>query len=258
MSDSNSASALPDSINESQFEEKIKVLYYSCESYFKKYDYSYVFDLCCDVSDEDNKGNIGRMEWLVIMQKLPDTKRNADLRINAHNEFFSAEYRANKLNVIAIINMYNPKISKDSVTHLFCMNKTIYKVGNIISVSDYAPHEGYDYDIDCINPTGIRYFQSLYRACKNVLPEKYTGSWTFWHDNGLKFAEGNYVDGKQSGEWIEWNEIGRVYIKYYFKDDNKTTEFVQDNGLVGERYWLGIDKWYVSEWRDFDRPPCYF
>jgi antitoxin component YwqK of YwqJK toxin-antitoxin module len=36
------------------------------------------------------------------------------------------------------------------------------------------------------------------------------GSWTFWHENGVKASEGGFVDDKPHGGWTYWDTAGSV------------------------------------------------
>src|SRR5438552_1369387 len=63
----------------------------------------YVYKMC--TSFNNNNGKLEKNEWLVIMKKLPDTVTN-ESRKNAFNCKY-AKYRANKLEVIEIINVKN-------------------------------------------------------------------------------------------------------------------------------------------------------
>ena len=36
------------------------------------------------------------------------------------------------------------------------------------------------------------------------------GRWTWWHKNGLKSIEGEYVAGAPAGNWLTWDQQGKV------------------------------------------------
>jgi antitoxin component YwqK of YwqJK toxin-antitoxin module len=44
------------------------------------------------------------------------------------------------------------------------------------------------------------------------------GPVTFWHDNGIRAAEGAYVGGERDGPWTFWHENGRVRWRGTFED----------------------------------------
>lgn len=147
---------------------RLNELLEKCSKYTN--DKSYVYKLCCDVSDKEN-----RTKWLVIMQKLNISKTNED-RTGVVNKDH-VKFRANKLEVVEIIDINDPSINKDIIVSEYYMNgstilKSIYRVGNIIE-----PHS-YNENINSICAEGIHYFKTPLTAYYyRTTPKNYTGIW---------------------------------------------------------------------------------
>src|SRR5579872_3991989 len=92
----------------------------------------YVFKKCVNMYDTDKS-----RKWLVILEKLEDTKTNED-RKNVIDKNF-AKFRANKLKVIAIFNINNPyeKPAKKAILNEYSSNQTLYEVGEIVYADSY-------------------------------------------------------------------------------------------------------------------------
>lgn len=107
-------------------------------------DKDYVFKSCC-------------REWIVVMEKLPDTITN-ETRTNI-DDVLIEKYRANKLRVLLIFNKFDPTETKMEIFNsVYSKKKIKYKVGHIVSVNDF---DNYDY-IVC--GAGIHYFKSIIPA----------------------------------------------------------------------------------------------
>lgn len=50
------------------------------------------------------------------------------------------------------------------------------------------------------------------------LSQSANGVKTFYHENGNRMSEGNYVDGTEDGSWVYWNEDGSLNSQGYFKE----------------------------------------
>ena len=44
------------------------------------------------------------------------------------------------------------------------------------------------------------------------------GHWTYWHKNGEKGKEGEFMDGKEHGYWTTWYENGQKRVESEYKD----------------------------------------
>lgn len=174
-----------------------------CDKYVN--DKTYVYKLCNHYSIMDNS-----RRWLVILQKLAGTKTNEHrfgvLDTNC------AKFRANKLKVIEIIDIYNPKYTKKSIINTFdSVHKKPYEVGKIIE------SDAFDEDIDSVCSDGIHYYNTPLPACYyRDVPNNYTGNWITWYNNGHKQSEGGYINGEQSGKWIEMSYDGNMHREYNF------------------------------------------
>src|SRR5579863_7490121 len=93
-------------------------------------DASYVYKLCCDMVDK-----YAAREWLVILQKLEDTKTNEDRKDVA--DHLHAKFRADKLKVVEIVSVLDPRITKDFVVNEFHNIRAKYTKGEIVSPDRY-------------------------------------------------------------------------------------------------------------------------
>lgn len=172
----------------------LRILLHNCKEYIK--DENYVYKLCLDCTSEDT-----RRKWLIILKKCPDTKTN-EARDYVFDKFY-AKFRANKLEVIKIINIRSPQNTKTTIISEFKDIKTKYTVGEIINANSYEE------DINIICAPGIHYFKTIRPAYYYRRPSNnYTGKWYTWHDNGLKSMEGCYKYGIKEGTWNSWDDIG--------------------------------------------------
>jgi hypothetical protein len=100
---------------------------------------SYVYKLCRDVSLQsiEISNEDKRAVWLVIMQKLDDTKTNEDRKSVVNKNY--AKFRANRLKVINIIHAHDPSIilSKNYIVNEYEDILTMYEIGNIVVANDY-------------------------------------------------------------------------------------------------------------------------
>ena len=53
-----------------------------------------------------------------------------------------------------------------------------------------------------------------------------TGEWTFWHENGQRASEGQYVDHQKEGPWTYWWAHGGLDPRSsgIYKDDKKVAD----------------------------------
>lgn len=170
-------------LNKKSKRDNFSELYKLCYKYTKNN--SYVYKSCCDVSDG---GGDTEREWLVILQKLNDTKTN-EMRNNIVDKN-CAKFRANKLKVIKIFNMINPKITKEFVINKFCGSEIKYEINKIVQP------DCYDDDINNVCTGGIHYYKTMAPAYYyRVPPDDYTGSWIAWYNSGQWESTYQYVDG---------------------------------------------------------------
>lgn len=184
-------------------------LYKICSVY--KDDDSYVYKLCNDYLNNDESNR-----WLVIMQKLPDTETNESRSNVVKKEH--AGFRANKLKVIKIVDIYDPNNVKNSIISLYggefkdkdtlC---TIYKTHKIVK-----PHL-YDENIEIVCSGGIHYFKTLLPAYYfRDIPINYTGQWIKWYGNGQKEVECYYLNGSIDGLYISyWPDGSHDKVQFY-------------------------------------------
>jgi antitoxin component YwqK of YwqJK toxin-antitoxin module len=200
----------------------------------------YVYKACCDVlSKKDNMSK----KWLVVMKKIKGTQTNEDRSEVIY--FNNAKFRANKLKVIKIFNKNNPDLTKKFITNKYENKKLRYIVGRIVKIDDY------DEDLEIVCSNGIHYFKTLEPAYYyGDIQKYYTGKWIYWHDNGQKSSEGNYIDGKRSGHWIYWHDNGQKSSEGNYIDGKRSGHWINwhDNGQKssegdyidgnGEGHWI--------------------
>lgn len=79
------------------------------------------------------------------------------------------------------------------------------------------------------------------------------GKWTFWHENGGKMSEGEYVNGKPIGQHIWWYSNGQKSVEGAFNDGKQTGQWLwwHENGLkkVEGTYAAGNQ---VGTWTSWD------
>jgi hypothetical protein len=132
----------------------------SVETIRKKYsDVKYVFKKCIDLGDEDND-----RRWLVVLEKLSDTRTN-EKRRGIHDSKF-AKFRADKLKVIEIFDVNNLNVDRKSITNVYTDNKyegyddvIFHKI--VYTVGDIVYPDFYDEAIENVCSNGIHYFKSF-------------------------------------------------------------------------------------------------
>jgi antitoxin component YwqK of YwqJK toxin-antitoxin module len=160
-------------------------------------------------------------EWIVILRKLKDTITNEN-RWDIVNIKF-AKFRANKLEVVLIINKNDPTIITKQISNSNYKSKITYKVGEIVIINDY------DMNLSNVCSTGIHYFKTIECAyyfdnekkcignykkwfndgtlCKQCYYDQNNnliGDYNEWFDNGNYKKKCNYKDGLLNGEYKEW------------------------------------------------------
>lgn len=184
---------------------KLDRLRSACEKYTK--DKKYVFKSC------NNEGGIVYSkfpkEWLVIMTETKGTINN-EHRSGVIDKNF-AKFRANMMEVVAIININKPDLTIDSVKNVFedmdYQEVLEYKVGHIVKCNKY------DENIENICSGGVHYYKSLVPAFYyKRYHSKYTGSVMAWHDNGLQRLDERYILGFNDGIKTVWHSNGKLEL----------------------------------------------
>ncbi len=76
--------------------------------------------------------------------------------------------------------------------------------------------------------------------------------WTFWHDNGRKFTEGNYKSGNGVGDWTWWDRNGRISVEGTFRSgeyDIGATWFgspARYSSFGGQRRWIESEPDFIA------------
>jgi antitoxin component YwqK of YwqJK toxin-antitoxin module len=181
-----------------------------------------------------SKKDIYTKKWLIVMRKCDDTITN-EIRYNILNKDY-AKCRANKLKVIAIINMNKPSLRKQCVVNSvaysinnFVSRRTKYKVGHMVECDNF------DWNFDEVCSGGIHYFRTLEPAYfYRDLPLKYTGRWILRYNNGEKRSEGNYIDGISEGLLMKWYDNGKIATEGNYINGKKNGKWNKryDNGKI--------------------------
>jgi hypothetical protein len=154
-------------------------------------------------------------KYLVILKNDEKTKTNEERKVV---DSLRAKYRANQLIVVKIILIdfdavnnadpfnENKKIIdklKHRPEHIKC-DHIIYEVGKLVKA------DAFEDDINKVCAGGIHYFKSIDPAFyyRSHVPENYTGEWTQWHDNGVKYTIILYNNGRYKQTLNRWNIFG--------------------------------------------------
>lgn len=219
--------------------EYIDKILTKCAKYIN--DPSYVYKMSYNLSDSV------ATEWLVVMEKLPETITNED-RKNVANMSY-AKFRANKLKVIEIFKMHDPEISKEYVTNYYMGERTIYKVNEI------AYPNSYDENSENVCSEGIHYFKTprgvIYYSGP---PKNFTGEWVTFFDNGSEEKLVNMINGMLMGKSIEFYKDEGINVESYY-ENSILTGLLTKRFKNGEKQYEGnylngkrTGKWF--EWND--------
>lgn len=158
-----------------------------------------------------------KKDWIVIMQKLPDTITN-EKRLNDN---IYAKYRADKLLVHTIFNKWNPNDTQLDIENSIYKKQTItYIIGDIVKSNNY------DMNIKHVCTSGIHYFKNIECAFYCELEEEilincnYSGFIKSWGDDGNLKELTDYENGK----------IKKI-VKYnnYFRDEINEKIIIYEN-----------------------------
>ena len=160
-------------------------------------------------------------DYVVSMKKLADTICNESRK--GIVDPLHAKFRADKLLVISIQHKFSGKII-DRIQNTSYHKQIWYVVSEVVSVLDYC------LNLEEVCAQGIHYYLSkdpaFYWGNRQL-----HGLKIFWHDNGQKYEECNYVDGKIHGVYRSWwlngnkheeriHETGQLYGPYQSWYDN--------------------------------------
>ena len=187
-------------------------------------------------------------EWIVVLQKLPDTITN-EVRSDVKNKLY-AKFRANKLIVVDIIYKFDNNRTINQIENSVYSNKIIvYKKGNIVSAN-------FDENLNKVCAPGIHYFKSLEAAFYYEIPNDHNGLQKIWYDNGQLYQELIFKDGKYDGLQKEWYKNGQLYQEITYKDEKKdglNRKWFENGKLYQEITWKNgkyndlCRTWYENE-----------
>ncbi len=132
-------------------------------------------------------------EWIVILQKLDDTKTNEARAGTRINDIKYAKCRANKLVVVLIFNKFDCEKTTQTITN------SVYNPGAIeYNVNSIVIPNIYDEYIHTVCTNGIHYYLSIEPAFYLELPPLYDeiNVYCRWDTDG-----GKYINGKKTGHW---------------------------------------------------------
>lgn len=220
-------------IYSNEYESKIKLGSYigkilaKCSKYVN--DSSYVYKMSKDVPNYKNDYN--NEGWLVVMQKLQETKTNEERKGIVNSS--CAKFRANKLKVVEIFKMSNPEINKEYVINAYGDVNLTYRVKQIVGPNYY------DDDIENVCSCGIHYFKTPLRVIYyGGVPVDFTGEWFYFSDDGFKEKVENLVNGKLSGKTTEFYKNGTIYREWHYENGERSGNFTRwhENG---KKEWEG-------------------
>jgi len=136
------------------------------------------------------------------MKKLSDTITNECRNVI---DIKHAKYRANKLKVIKIINIFS-LCSVKKITHhpYYSDTITVYQKNTIV----YP--DAYDLNLDEYCSHGIHYYKSIEAAYYHDIPENnYIGQWIEYSDDGIKYVH-NIINGEHNNQSISYHPNGIV------------------------------------------------
>lgn len=230
----------------------------------------YVFKSC---NNSFSNKDPNTRKWLVIMKKVPGVTLTNESRKDVSDRRY-AKFRANKLLVIAIINMRQPTLRRKFIRNCFIKfnfgyhSKTTevkmeeirylkYEVGKIVECHEFES----DNEIVCGG--GIHYFKSLLPAYYYDIIIK-NGKVLSWFDNGQKELEGKRINEKREGTWIKWNDSSeKKSVEHYASGVlNGIATIFHKNGTISEEgLYIDDEKEGIwTEWYDNKKKKaeCYY
>jgi antitoxin component YwqK of YwqJK toxin-antitoxin module len=175
--------------------------------------------------------------YIVTLTKLPDTITNENR--DSVNDVNHAKHRANKLEVVSIVN-------KDNGSHLDEIKSSSYSHDHLMYyVGETVESDEYDTDINKVCSTGIHYFktwETAYFWDKSIT----NGVFKQWSNSGIQVLESNYSSSKLHGSFQRWYEktattslsatfnMGKfdgLYTRYH----GNTNKFIEGNYSNGTK-----------------------
>jgi hypothetical protein len=249
-------------------DEKICHLFEECTKVTSDNPESYVYSLCNDQYDYDSDYFDRSCKWLVILQKLDSTRTNEN-RKNLFDHNY-AEYRADKLKVIKIIDINNPSNTRNIITnereivHVMCDKiQTLYnceieyEVNNVVEskfvLSNYDDCDNYDNCDNCddcgynknksCRTAGIKFFKTLIATyVSRDMPHDYTGYWASFRNDGFKYYDGHYLHGKKTDDWKSYD----YPISDLTRDQTRGQKFYVNDSTKGRYIMCEGDVIYVE------------
>jgi TonB family protein len=69
------------------------------------------------------------------------------------------------------------------------------------------------------------------------IDDKLAGKWVYWYENGSKASESEYIDDKRTGKWISWHANGNIKTETEFENGESiclTKEFDEQGHFLFE------------------------
>jgi hypothetical protein len=160
--------------------------------------------------------------WIVALQKLPDTKTN-ESRSNVKNPKY-AKFMADKLMVIGIVHKLDPYQKTNAITNSKSRYQSIlFKKGEIV----WAPY--FDENSDEAYGEGIEYFKSYEAAFHDEMPDNYSGTYKLWYATGNLCVQCTIKNGKKDGLYKQWYGDGDPWYECFYENE-------KENGV--SKLWL--------------------
>jgi hypothetical protein len=148
-------------------------------------------------------------EYIIVMRKLDDTITN-ESRLSVRSSTY-AKHRANKLEVLLIIDMYYGTTTEKSIVNRFNYYSRSKLSGQISKCTNYVvgsivEPDTFDNDLENVCSNGIHYFKSLERAYYyGINLCLHNGPYKNWRDNGELCEKSNYEYGRLHGRREIWD-----------------------------------------------------
>lgn len=204
------------------FETTFETIQDLCKNYVM--DPTYVYKLC-------------NMEYFIVMKVLPETVTNEN-RANIIDTS-CAKCRASVLEVVLIVSVKDTSDRPHQLLHKYESIKTTYILGEKVLPDKF------NYKLEEVCTGGIHYFKTIQVAfLYRFIPDDYTGIWTYWHSNGQKQSEGNYVNEKRMGYWIVWTNNGQRYSEGDYVDGKRSGLWTEWHGSSNGQINKFCTHWY--------------
>lgn len=170
-------------------------------------------------SDNPNVVYTSYYNWIIIFEKLTDTKTNEGRAFIF--DALTALYRADKLKVIDIINKFEDNVSVDEIINDKQKDVILYKKGEIV----YA--HTYDSNVDVRIGPGLYYYKSILPAYYLDLTLIEEGEWCCWNLDGHISKKCYYKDGKLDGNYIEWSYDNILLKECFYRNGMLDGYYIQ-------------------------------